>query len=553
VSLAAPLAAAALVFLAGSAAGQYSPFMGLGEGDGHTILVVSPAGVCTLTNEAVHPRKSLELQVNSWKRYSARSEGVGPDDEEPAVEPAKAARKPLTDVELAAGLREMFQQQSETGEDTGMKVETVEVMTNNVRVVTSRTFASLQELLSQNPYTWGPGGLAFDDARLALDTNRNLSLTFTPNQNTARYAKTLGRQWKAAKMKFDWKLVLPGKILSSGLPGTEGNTTWLSVDSEKPETIEAAVKLAGLPLVITAEPGGLKLDEPLESKKLAQTAWRQRKAEPDLPITEATAGYLAEPVGLTLSTVHLFAEGEKYFKGRPDAMMYGLGSTGTVISAKLFPPKGREIRSVSGVKVKAAKDDQGRPIPGIAESGDNNEESDAEFRSFDAGGAEKGGARIELHLSLPAPDAKTIESVDAEAVAITIGGWKEMALTNVQADAKKEIDLGEVLPGAKLTVNKIGGRKPQRTVDATLTGPKAVSQLEVKVKMSSRRGGQSSANDRRPSKTTGNQTTRHLTIQSYEFEMGEAANTGPLTLLVRYPQDVKRERVPFKLTALDLL
>jgi hypothetical protein len=58
--------------------------------------------------------------------------------------------------------------------------------------------------------------------------------------------------------------------------------------------------------------------------------------------------------------------------------------------------------------------------------------------------------------------------------------------------------------------------------------------------------------DRRTA-TSGNQTTRNVVIQAYEFEAGEGANTGPLTLLVRYPQDMKRERVQFKLTGLDLL
>jgi hypothetical protein len=153
---------------------------------------------------------------------------------------------------------------------------------------------------------------------------------------------------------------------------------------------------------------------------------------------------------------------------------------------------------------------------------------------------------------LPAPDAKAIDELQCEAVALTIGGWKEMVLTNVQADAKNEIDLSEVLPGAKLTIKKLTGQKPQRTVEATLDGPKEVSQVEVRIKLGSRRGGQSNMNERR-SKTTGNRTTRNISVQAYEFEMGGQAESGPLALLVRYPQDVKRERVQFKLTALDLL
>ena len=212
--------------------------------------------------------------------------------------------------------------------------------------------------------------------------------------------------------------------------------------------------------------------------------------------------------------------------------MFGISSTGTVVSAKLFPPKGREIKSVSGLKVKAAKDDKGRPILGIVEDG-NNEESYSEVVSYNSAESEKGGAtQVQLHLALPAPDAKTIDELQAEAVVLTIGGWKEMVLTNVQADAKKEIDLSQVLQGAKLVIKKVAGKKPQKIVEASIEGPKEVSQIEVKIKLSSRRAGQSNTSNRRTA-TSGDKTTRSVTIQSYEFESGEETKSAPLSLLVR--------------------
>ena len=547
-------AALAVAFVVGSARGQSFRSMEFGGGDNHTILVLKSDGSSTLTNDTVQPRKSLEMQVISWERYSKMSEGNGPEDEDAATaapQPSKPAPKALTNEELIAKLREMYQQRPDLSEEAALKIETVEVSTNSVRIVTTRSFASIKELLSENPYTWGPNALMFENARFELATNGNLRVTFTPNQGAARYARNISRVWKSEKMKFDWKLVLPGKILGSGLPNTQDTATWLSLDAEKPDTLDAALKLIGSPLVITAESAGIKLDAPLESKSLVQAAGRHRKVQPDLPITDAGPGFLAEPVSITLSTVHYFPEGEKYFKDRPEAAMYGLVSTGAVVWAKLFPPKGREIKSVSGLKVKAAKDDKGRPIAGIVGEGDN-DESYSEVISYNSNESEKSGAaRVELHLALPASDAKTIDELEAEAVALTIGGWKEMVLTNVQADAKKEIDLGEVLPGAKLVIKKVAGRKPQKTVEASLEGPKEISQIEVKLKLSGRRG-QSNMNERR-SATSGSKTTRNITIQAYEFEMDGEADSGPPSLLVRYPQDVKRERVQFKLTALDLL
>ena len=232
--------------------------------------------------------------------------------------------------------------------------------------------------------------------------------------------------------------------------------------------------------------------------------------------------------------------------------MFGLGSTGAVVSAKIFPPKGRELKSVSDARVTTAKDDKGRAIPAISQAAEEQEDY-SESISYSSSGSEKSGAvRVELRLALPAPDAKTIDELEGQAVAVTVGGWKEMVLTNVQADAKKQIDLNEILPGSNLTVKKISGRKPQKTVEATLDGPKEVAQIEVKIKLTSRRGGQSNMNARQ-TKTSGTKTTRNITINAYEFEMGEEAESAPLSLIIRYPQDVKRERVHFKLTGLDLL
>jgi hypothetical protein len=82
-----------------------------------------------------------------------------------------------------------------------------------------------------------------------------------------------------------------------------------------------------------------------------------------------------------------------------------------------------------------------------------------------------------------------------------------------------------------------------------------VNQLEVKIKLNSRQGGSSNVSNQRTT-TSGKQTMRNLTLQAFDFEPGEGGEMGkgtPPTLVVRYPQDVKRERLQFKLTGLDLL
>jgi hypothetical protein len=546
---------------------------GFGRGGGNTqaTLRIKPDGSSLLTSESTEQRDNIENQIKFWNRYSAGdSDGASdlsaldPDTGLPAsaVTAQKPDQKPLTDDELKAKLKQMYEAASELGDESvAQNIESIDLTSNSVHIVSTRAFPSLKDLLGANVYLWGPGILMPESARIETDTNQNLRITFASNPQTARYAKTMVRQYKSRKTSSTWKLVLPGKILSSSLPVTRDNTTSIALDTGTPETIDATVKLIGSPLTITAEPAGLKLDQPLDSKTLVRHFARANNSTPDLPITDAGPGFVAEPVSVTLSTVHYFPEGEKLFKDRPETSLFGFAQTGAVVSAKLFPPKGREIKSVSNIHLKSAKDDQGRIISGqTIGSGDADAGSDeagatySGFTSYDLGESGKpGAARLDLRLALPAPDAKTIEELQAEAVALTIGSWKEMLLTNVQADAKKEIDLGEIMPGAKLIIKKTSNRSAQKTVEATLEGPLAVNQLDLKIKTRGR-GAQSHMTDRR-SKTSGDKTTRGVNVQGFDFDESAPAggSSGPIDLIIRAPQDMKRERVQIKLTALDLL
>ena len=220
---------------------------------------------------------------------------------------------------------------------------------------------------------------------------------------------------------------------------------------------------------------------------------------------------------------------------------------GITIMAKLFPPKGRTIKSVSGARLLGAKDDQGRAIP-APEPSEDGEEMDTETFSFSPNGEAASSTPVQVRTALPAPDAQAIEEVQAEVVVVTTGGYKDLTLTNVQADAQKSLDLGELIPGARLTVLKVTSRKPQSSVQVRLEGPPEVNNLELKIKRTSRVG--SSYTQQQQSVTKDNLTRRTLTVQSYDHDAGSG---GPVVLEVRFPLDFKRERVKFKLGPLDLL
>ena len=527
-------------------------FLAYGSSDVSITVVLKADGSCAITNESVQPRRMLEMQVNSFSRYAAMSEG---NDEEsdsapPPPEGSKKTQKTYTDEELSKGIRDMYENRTGYGDEEGATIQQIEITTNSVRVVSSRALSSLKDLLSSSFWSWGPAGMMFDNAVAETRADGQFQLSFSPSKNAERYARSTQREMKSTKSKQSWTLILPGKILSSGFPETKGNQTGFSINPEQPGTVEAAARLMTNHVVVTAEAGGLKLAEALDSKKLARSTPRMNREEPDVAITDAGPGFLAEPVGLTISTVYSFPEGEKLAKDGTTGY-YGNEEPGVVVSAKLFPPKPRLIKSVSELKVTKATDDQGRDI--VEQKPDSEDEEISYSRTYSSSGDDATGtASIELRIGLPAADALTIEAVEAEAVALTYGGWKEMLLTNVQADAKAPIDLGTVLPGAKLTVKKVTAKAPQTTIEALLEGPAEISQVEIKIKPSSEERGSSSSymSDRgRPAKGK-----RNLTIQAHEFNFGGAKPAAkPVTLIVRFPQDIKRERVKFKLSALDLL
>jgi hypothetical protein len=336
------------------------------------------------------------------------------------------------------------------------------------------------------------------------------------------------------------KLIFPGKVVSSSFPAMETNATWVTLDGKKDETLDAAAKLIAGPTVITAEPGGLKLAQPLESKKLRRSGRLASAANDDLPVTDAGPGFVAEAQSVTTTTLHVFPGGENYFKQNTVA-------TGVVVNAKLFAPKGRTLQSVSDVRVLAAVDNKGRSV--AAETGnDENGSSEVDAR----GSADVNSLQVQLRLQLPQPDAQAIDIISAEAVAVTVGSWKEMTLTNLQANATNEIDLSGVLLGAEMLITKYNLKNGQFNLQASLKGPATVRRLDVRAKISDNNQFNSYSSNRQSSTKNG-EMTRTIVVQGYGFGNQDAASQAAMVLVIRYPNDLQRERVKFELKGLDLL
>jgi hypothetical protein len=499
------------------------------------ILVIHADGSCASTNVYLQPRATMEQQIRTYEKYQNAAETADEETTNAVETKESAPSKPLTDEELLKKIESFGQDSEWLSPDE--KISATITTNGMVRVQMSHSFASLEELLSGASLVW-QHGVAFMSERFEI-TNGQLRVTLTPRAQMQRYFKTIRAEMKMAGGKSELQLVFPGKVLSSSLPEKEGNMTRFVLDGKKDESLDAAMKLYGAPVVITTEAGGLKIPEPLDSKNLRHPSQRA-KAGGDLPVTDAGPGFVAEPESITTTALHVFPEGKDFFK--EGGGEYMSQQAGALISAKIYAPKGRTLQSINDVRILKAVDDKGRNIAG-AES--DSEQGEMNF----SGRPQNQSASIQLGLQLPAPDAQAINEVDAEAVAVTAGTWKEMSLTNLQENATNEFDLGEILPGAKLVINKVKSQNSQTTIQATVKGPDAIQSLDFQVKIPGNEEMSSSSSDRRSSTKNG-VSSRSIVIQAYTYS--EKGNVGPLRLIVRHPEDLRRERVHFKLTGLDL-
>jgi hypothetical protein len=544
-TLASAVFAAVMPWNGAASAQVYGMASSQGGEEKHSVLTIKSDGSCLFTMETVESRTAAEQRVRTMERYQKMSEGEGetPPEADLSSTNEAAGPQPFTDEELTKKITGTINERAEErAADSGQKFN-VDVKKDKVITTTTRLFSSIEAMLKESYTIWSQGGVVFDNARFETDTNGLLRVTFTPRSGMERYLKSTRSTWKLSGAKSELKLVFPGKVVASGFPATETNATWLAIDARHDETFDVVAKLYAAPTVITAELGGLKLDQPLESKKLYRASRQRVVASDDLPITDAGPGFVAEAQSITTTMFQVFPGGENYFK--QNGSSYG-AQTGTVVNVKLFAPRGRTLQSVSDVRVLTAVDDKGRSV--VRESKDDENSSD--YRS--SGSPDASSLAIQLHLQLPSPDAQSIAEVSGEVVATSVGTWKEITLTHLQENATNELDLAAVLPGAKLIITKFSAKNTQLNIQATLKGPRTVRGLDIRAKIPGNDRFNSNFSERNFS-TKGGESTRTVAIQGYSFGSEDASGQESVVLMVRMPEDLRRERIKFNLKALDLL
>jgi hypothetical protein len=498
-------------------------------------LAIQADGRCQFTNDVIEGRAVVEARVRQWMDAEAAT------DAEPAQDAQPATAKQLSDEELARQLREMLEAQAGQPFPGGsLKTEIVDVGKQSVRTVAVLGDTSLPDGIGQVPWHWRAAGVWFESVRLEKDTNGHLQVTFLPFASAAqRIFANQRREWMRSHLKSEFRLVLPGKVIRSAFPKVEDRATWFSMDGDNRESVDAAEQLHSTPVVITSELGGLKFDQPLDSLVLQRARRQPVAGTSDLPITDAGPGFVAEVLSATVTSLQWFPEGEKR---RTDPSLLSLQSSGVVLRTRLYAPANRTLQSVTGLRLLKAVDDKGRTAAAKASASENS--------VVFAGSSQTTAAPLDLHLDLPPPDTQAFEEVSAEAIVLSAGNWLKATFTNLQE--KTELDLGPVLPGAKLTLGKLSLRSSQLMIQAEIKGPPQIRQLEFQCRVPGLKFFTPNVSESRFS-ARGDQSARSLQIQGYGVNVPAGSLKQTLTLQVRYPTELRRERVRFTVRGIDLL
>jgi len=534
-------------------------------------VTVNADGSVTIRSTISQARAEAETTARQMQMALRYEEGgVDVDDADVAAAPEKKQdEKPLTDAELEKVFRSLYERDS----DSGSKIESIQVGKDEVNTVFTNRFETLEEAVGKSALGspgMSSGALYFQNTKVEKDTNSHLKITLTPNAYFVRRSASLKRAYKQAGVHEEFTLALPGKILSSDFPQTKDNATGYVFDTTNAAWFDLVSRLQTNPVVIVAELGGLKLDQPLDSKNLrAKYRESNRPDASSIPITDAGPGFLAEPAGVTVTTVHYFTNGQTYMK---KAARYDSESQpGVVVACKLFCPKDRTMENLSGVRVIAASDSKGRPVPKFKRpqmsppTSDGDDEEDAAAAQEDgdeeeefsgstiSSGGESKSIQFDLRLALPASDADSIASISGEAIALTTASWKQMELAGLQPGQSNQFDLSSLVPGAVLRIKKYTLKNSSAMLQAQFEGPEAATRLlKVQLKFAGDENTFNSSSWDGNAKKNGTNIIRSVNVNGYHFlaDGGESSVSPKVSVVL--PVGQKRERVKFELSGLDL-
>ena len=505
----------------------------------HFTLQINEDGTAVLKQDTVMDRAVFEMEANGGEDGDEADRLVTG-----VVQVPKENKKSTEDEQKKKdqNLAEMFKAQF-SEQDTLMQNPeiqnnlTVDVTSTTIHKVLISTFPNLNLLVQNMPISMHTG----HRMKLERDENGKFRLTLQSrlDQQEMDLLTILRVELGRNKTAFSLKIVMPGKVLSSTLPINTDNVTECTANASKEDDLNAIMKLFKESIVVVSEPSQLKMDRfPLELGK-RNIFMNEDQADQDVPLAAGIVAYRAVAKMVVMHQTHYFPGAEEVL----DKGMYYVEPTGCTLTLTLQAPQGRNLLKSLNVALIRALDDKNRELKL------NDENSDESSSQCDYGDGPRQTLDIPLVLVLPQSDVRTLVSVEGEAEILTFSKWNEHVIADPKP-GETVIDLGDILSGAKLVILPLA--KNARQTDAhqimfktKITGPKEIQRLHFVLKAGQNQAIQYMGQD--IAKPDGQQFVRNSMVQSWTSEQNAS-----LKLVVRYPDDLKREKVKFKVEDVDL-
>lgn len=468
--------------------------------------------------------------------------------------------KPLTDQQIIDGYTKIASDQSPLKDIEGITQElsSVTVDEDTVHIEGSTRFDSLELFVKHGYYYWRATGI--ESFVIDKDDQGNLTITAKLSEQAVEQSDYIRHMLRNQDFIGSFRLTLPGEIVSSPLPNTETNQTWIDIDGSNKESLDQITPLIVESLTIVAKPGVLDLASlPLDTQELAEPIVYNDPDEPDphanLPIVDAPEGYYAESETLTVSNIVLLPQAKEKLGERVRMFSREFNNTAN-IRAKLYAPENGKILSLEEVKVQNAIDDQGNTIKEYTDP-ENGYISRRYYGRINPSDDESNTVTFEVTLDLPAPGAQAIEEITGSLIVTAFDDWNTHRIPRVRANPDKTIDLSGILPGATLKINRYrrhvdsedSYRQLEGRFELEIFGPPEIENIQFTVELTGEDRIHAYPSSDQTSTTDG-KSQRVIDLQYSEWS-DEITNLDA-TLIIHYPQGIRRERVPFLLEAMDM-
>lgn len=512
----------------------------------HYSLAIHPDGSGSLSQRVLLDRKTVE------QSFALRNQ-----NEYDGPAPQKTS---FSEEELEENIRTSFEAKSNgmlAGSELDSGIESLEIGPEVIDLVISSSSPDLATLVESTYFLWEE----LENPLMTLEKNPDQQLELALKARVdelymEQWIRRYAQMFSSMQIKFSLTVQMPGKIISSNLETNAENTSSLSISSWDKDSIALFHQLLNKGIRVVSETGGLTLpDTPLNSDELLHRAWDEQQTELEQflpPITDAQPGYL--PVALNSQTIRTkhFREAINIFS---DKIVSHLPQKETTeIRGRLFLPKNRILHSTGELLLISAKDDHGRDIQ-VPEQA-TGENSPATFvGDYNNSTTDVGYCNFTIQLVAPPKDCRAIEDIRLEGVVTTFSGWEKQEISNLAVKQGQPIDLSSLLPGTRLIIQEMKVQSVREgnligTVELELSGPPEIARLSYLI--GQEKGTHLYTEEiERKSNTVDGVMTQKTTLQ-YQRESSSENDRDNILLIVRFPRDMKREKVVLELHDLDL-